>query len=321
MTTDGKNPPLGGDSPFFWQGARRWLYEQLREVATSPQQARTEADWLLEAATGVSLAQGLAQPDTPVENFAKERLTTWLHQRCVDRCPVQYLLGEAFFYGLSFQVTPAVLIPRPETEALVEAALVALTQRLQGAQVAGDASQEWLVVDVGTGSGCLITALGVALRRQWPAAACQRVRLYGVDVSLEALAVAQANARRHEVPVTWLHGSLLEPVLAIEGPPLTMVLSNPPYIPSPECDTLQPEVRCHEPRLALDGGDDGLVCYRQLFAQLPKVLAPNGTVFLEFGALQAHAIVALAHQAGFANVKVNGDSAGWDRWCQIDGLE
>jgi release factor glutamine methyltransferase len=175
--------------------------------------------------------------------------------------PLAYLTGEREFMGLSFNVSPAVLVPRPETELLVETALVLLRE--------GGPSP--LVVDVGTGSG----AIAVSLAVHHPP-----VRVVAVDISGAALVVARANARRHGVAdrVSFVQGNLLADI----GGPADLIAANLPYIPSGELDGLPAEVRC-EPRLALDGGPDGLDLYRRLVPQALRLLKPGGHLLAELG--------------------------------------
>lgn len=218
-----------------------------------------------------------------------------LVQRRGRREPLQHILGSANFCGLELWVTPEVLIPRPETELLAERAVAFLKMRLllSGTPVSdparsarqkpagsetgapmGDAE----VLDLGTGSGCL----PICLAHELPA-----VKVTTVDISPAALLVARENARRHGV---------LERVEFLEGdgfgalPPgrqFDLIVSNPPYIPSAEIETLEPEVRDHDPRLALDGGADGLDFYRRIAAEAPPWLKPGGKLMLELGHDQA----------------------------------
>jgi release factor glutamine methyltransferase len=183
--------------------------------------------------------------------------------------PVAYLVGHREFYSLSFDVTPAVLIPRPETETLVLEALRLLKPL--------DAPR---VLDLGTGSGCI----AVSLAKQHKAA-----RVTAVDISPAALAVAAGNAAKHGVAdrIGFLEGDLFAPVA---GQTFDVIVSNPPYIAHAEFPTLDPGVRDYEPRPALDGGPDGLDVYRRLAAAAAGFLAPGGTILVEVGATQAPAV-------------------------------
>ncbi len=206
------------------------------------------------------------------------------------RQPLQYLLGTQCFYGLDFAVDGRVLIPRPETETLCELAL----ETLRGVETPA-------VADVCTGSG----AIAVTLKCLCPAAC-----VTATDVSADALAVAKGNAQRNGAQVRFLQGDLLEP---LRGERFHVLACNPPYVDSDACDTLQPEVR-FEPRLALDGGPDGLAFYRRLAAEAPDVLLGGGALFLEVGDGQADAVAGLLRAAGrWAAVTVYRDLFGQER--------
>ncbi|WP_374675968.1 peptide chain release factor N(5)-glutamine methyltransferase [Ideonella sp.] len=205
--------------------------------------------------------------------------------------PLAYLVGEREFHGLTLQVTPAVLVPRPDTETLVDWALALL---------AGDLADRSApaVVDLGTGSG----AIALAVAHRHPAA-----RVEAVDASAPALAVARANGQRLGLPVTWHHGSWFEP---LAGRRVDLVLSNPPYIAGddPHLDALR-----HEPAMALTPGGDGLDSLRWLAAHAPAHLAPGGWLLLEHGWDQADTVATLLHDAGFGEVQHRQDLAGHRR--------
>jgi release factor glutamine methyltransferase len=201
---------------------------------------------------------------------------------------LQYLLGSQEFAGLEFAVSPAVLIPRHDTEVL-------LAEALRVAPVATT------VLDVGTGSGCLAVALAKAL----PAA-----QVTASDLSAEALAIAATNAVRHDAQVEFLPGSLFAPVA---GRQFELIVSNPPYIPSADLDTLQPEVREFEPLLALDGGADGLDCYRRLVPEAVVHLTKPGWLVVEIGIGQAAGVQELFALAGFSAIFTAKDPANIDR--------
>lgn len=212
-----------------------------------------------------------------------------LIQRRLAGEPVAYLVGKKEFRSLELAVDPRVLVPRPDTETLVDVALELLP--------AGGR-----VVDVGTGSG----AVALAIKKERPDAA-----VLAVERSPEAAAVARDNAARLGLEVELLEGDLLAPVAA--RAPLGLVVSNPPYIPSAEIERLAPEVR-REPRAALDGGADGLDVVRRLVRESPPLLAPGGAVAVEVGAGQAPAVVALfAADGRYAPATVTKDLAGVDR--------
>ncbi|WP_337176328.1 peptide chain release factor N(5)-glutamine methyltransferase [Paludisphaera sp.] len=201
-----------------------------------------------------------------------------LVRRRSEGAPVAYLVGRKEFYSLRFDVTPAVLIPRPETEFVVIEFLDAVKE-----------IEEPSAVDVGTGSGCI----AVACARHKPGA-----RFLAVDLSPEALEVAARNAERHGVAerIEFMRGDLLAP--AAGRGPFDVVVSNPPYIATAEVDRLDPSVKDYEPRAALDGGPDGLSAYRRLVAQAAPLLKPGGRLILEIGHDQEEAIGAIIAESG-----------------------
>jgi release factor glutamine methyltransferase len=230
--------------------------------------------------------------------------------------PVAYLTGRKDFYGRTFTVDHRVLIPRPETEQVVELALESLPPLGAEESVRPAASAEppagvRRVLDVGTGSGILAITL---------AAERADVVVDAVDLSEEALAVARDNAARLGVAdrVRFHQGSLLAPV---EGARFDVIVSNPPYIARDEVERLMPDVRLHEPRSALDGGPDGLALVRELIAGVLNHLAPGGTFVMEFGHDQGPAVLALARAAGLREAVVKRDLAGLDRvlWAKAPG--
>lgn len=207
------------------------------------------------------------------------------------REPLQYLVGSANFCGLELAVSPAVLIPRPETEGLAERAWTYL-------QAQAATRSDLTALDFGTGTGCLAIALAVH---------CPAVRLWAVELAESALELARANAARHGVAgrIEFLAGdgfAVLPPAMRFD-----VVVANPPYIPSGDLDHLQPEVRDHEPRLALDGGPDGLRVIRRLATEARAWLRPQGRLFLEVGDGQAEAARALFAEAGWSEVTVDND--------------
>ena len=185
-----------------------------------------------------------------------------------EREPLQYIIGTTSFCGIEIAVTPAVLIPRPETELLVEQAWGFLASR---------SNQPTTALDFGTGSGCI----AIALAHKFPS--CE---VHAIDASEEALCVARSNAARLGTQVSFHRGGAVDDLTA----PRTfhVVISNPPYIPDSEVETLQPEVRDYEPRLALGGGTDGLDFYRIIASQVRTRLAPEGRIMVELGHGQEH---------------------------------
>jgi release factor glutamine methyltransferase len=226
--------------------------------------ARLDAERLLASELRKDRSYLLAHFQDSISESSAERFLARITERRRGK-PLQYLLGWQEFRGLEFEVTPAVLIPRPETELLVD---VAVQRFSEG---------EPVLVDVGTGSGCIAVATAVALRR---------ARMIATDLSEGALAVARRNASRHNVSdrIQFLSGDLLLPLnaLGLEGM-LDCVLSNPPYVAERDLSALQREVRDWEPRLALVGGLSGLELYKRLLPQALRFLRQGGTLIMEIG--------------------------------------
>jgi len=258
--------------------------------------AENEAIWILEFALGTSRLALRLEGSRTISPREQDRVME-LFARRAAREPLQYILGSQEFCGLEFLVDRSVLIPRPETELLVE-------------QVVQHNFRTWppIIADIGTGSGCI----AVAVARALPTAV-----LYATDRSPAALRVAEHNAARHGVKdrVQFLVGNLLEPLRAhgLEGK-VAAVVSNPPYIPDRELLELQPEVRMFEPRLALAGGVDGLEFHHRLLGNAMEFLAPGGLLVLEVGQGQAGPLseIAVAH-GGYAQAGLVRDAAGIER--------
>jgi release factor glutamine methyltransferase len=251
---------------------------------------RVDAEVLLSFVLGCDRLALYREPRREVAAGEAARFEELVARRAAGE-PAAYLTGEKEFMGLTFAVTPAVLIPRPETELLVETA-VALLEGI-AAPVAAD---------VGTGSGAVAVSLAALL----PA-----VRVFAVDVSAAALAVARENARRHRVAdrVVFLEGDLLEPFAGREEF-FDLVAANLPYVPSGEMAGLPGPVH-YEPALALDGGPDGLALYRRLVPQAARVLRPEGHLLMEIDSGQGTAALSLLPPAWETNVVQ--DLAGRDR--------
>ncbi len=256
----------------------------LRAATDAP---RLEAEVLLAHVTGLPRAALLAHPDRPLGSGQRARYQALVRRRAAGY-PLPYLTGRVEFYGLEFAVSPAVLIPRAETETLVDLALARRPQR---------------VVDVGTGSGCLAVALAVHL----PTA-----HVIATDLSAPALRVAAANVRRHGVEerIRLIRCDLTAPLVG----PFDLVIANPPYVARWEWPRLPASVRRYEPRLALDGGSDGLEVLRRLLAAAPRLLGAGGTLLVEIGAGQGAAAAELARAAWpAARVTIHPDLAGRPR--------
>jgi release factor glutamine methyltransferase len=257
--------------------------------------ARVDAEWLLAGLLGVGRAAVRLELAEPVPAPIAERYAVAVRRRA-GREPLQRILGWEDFRGVRVRLTNAVLVPRPETEMLVEWALALLPEP-------GD--RRLLAIDVGTGSGCIACAL-----------ACERPDLdvIAVDVSPAAAAVARDNARALGVAarVRVVAADLLE---CVRGLHADLIVSNPPYLPSAIVPELEPEVRAHEPRLALDGGPDGLALIRRIAATARRCLKPSGALALETaGDAQAEAAAAWLRGAGLQAVAVRADLAGVDRF-------
>ena len=248
----------------------------------------TDAALLLSHLTGrpqLELRLDLSSELSPETVLSFEELT----EKRLMHIPLQYLLGEAPFYRRMFLVDHRVLIPRPETELLCEWALE---------EIKPVSSPR--VLDLCCGSGCI----GLTLKAEHPAAS-----VILSDISSDALDVAAANASRLALEVSFRQADLLE---GFDPASLDLIVSNPPYIPSEDCDTLQPEV-LREPRLALDGGPDGCDLYRRIAAGAKTVLVSGGKLMMELGIGEAHRLSALLADLGYRDIRVRKDYAGIDR--------
>jgi len=227
--------------------------------------------------------------------------------RCVNGEPMAYVVGHAEFYGLDFLTDRRALIPRPETEHLVEQALARIRAMPIPAMTTQTGSLKIPIVDVGTGTGCVVISLATKL---------PTLRFLATDISSEALALAQVNAKRLGVSgrIQFLRGDLLAPVpMRVDG-----VVANLPYVTTAEWQQLPRNVREYEPRAALDGGPDGLDLIRKLFSQAIQRVKPDGWLLLEIGATQGQAVMELARQIfPMAAINVRRDYAGLTRIVEI----
>ena len=258
--------------------------------------AQAAAEWTLAQVMQCQRFDLLADP-TRVLTDEEERSFQRLLDRLARHEPLPYVLGTADFMGLTLNTDVRALIPRPETEQLVD--------RILRADLWGR-SLPLRGVDVGTGSGCIVLALAQRHPEwQWVA----------VDREQASLDLARENARMLslEAIIEWREGDLLE---SFEEESLDLVVSNPPYIATAVCDTLDRNVREYEPRTALDGGGDGLVLIRRLIEQAIRVLRHEGWIFLEIGHDQGHRVAFLLEQAGFSSVSIRRDLAGQDRMAE-----
>jgi release factor glutamine methyltransferase len=254
-----------------------------RLTASGSASPRLDAELLLGQALGTDRVGILAHPAAPVGEGPRAAFEAATARRERGE-PVAYIRGFREFHGLALATDPRALIPRPETEMLVDAAIEAVAARLVGAPPPDEAPR--CVADVGTGSGAIAVALLVALRRRRMAA---HVRVDAIDVSEDALALARENAVAHGVAdrMSFAVGDLLP---AWATPPYAVVCANLPYVATGDLDGLAPDL-AYEPRGALDGGPDGLDLVRRLLERLPGTLAPDGVALLEIGAEQGELIV------------------------------
>ena len=277
--------------------------------ATAKQQAiaahvpPTEVDWLLQEIAGLDrlslrLESFKDKAELPLK-FPLTQLTQLWQQRLKARLPVQYIVGSTTWRQFSLVVSPAVLIPRPETEELIDLAIATV----QAHPALGQGT--W--VDLGTGSG----AIALALADAFPQAA-----IHAVDVSEQALAIAQHNAQRLGLGdrIQFHQGKWFEPIASFQHQ-LSGMVSNPPYIPRNLIPNLQPEVARHEPHLALDGGEDGLDCIRHLINVAPDYLQSGGVWLIEMMAGQAESVSRLLEEQGnYRAIEIHTDLNGIERF-------
>ena len=251
-----------------------------------------DANALLQSASGKTLAYILGNPDETLDAAAESAYREMLSGR-VQRIPLQQLLGETCFYGYTFRTRKGTLIPRYDTECLVEQALAAAPKR----------SVRFL--DLCTGSGCI----GIAFRLERRKAGYADEGVLS-DISPEALHLAKENAELLSAGVQVVSSDLFD---GIPEGLYDMILSNPPYIPASEMENLMPEVRLHEPRLALTDEGDGLSFYRRIAEGAKKFLVPGGQLWLEIGYDQGDAVTKILMDQGYADVTCRTDYAGLDR--------
>ena len=255
------------------------------------EESTLDARLLLEAACGTDRNDLLAHDEQPVMSQAEEKYLNWIRQRA-EHIPLQQLTGEQDFMGLTFSVNEHVLIPRQDTEILVEEVLKELHDRMR-------------ILDMCTGSGCILLSLLHYSND------CEGL---GVDLSAEALEVAGRNVLKVLTPEKAEHAHFLQSDLfeKVEEK-FEIIVSNPPYIASAEVEKLMPEVRDHEPRMALDGTEDGLHFYRRIIKEAGKHLVNSGMLFFEIGYDQGQAVSELMRTEGYCEVQVVQDYAGLDR--------
>ncbi len=254
--------------------------------------ARSTAEILLAHVLKLSRIDLYLRYDQPVNTDERKRFKALIQRRAM-REPVAYIVGEKEFWSLAVAVNADVLVPRPETECLVERALDLLPKKGRRR-----------VLDLGTGSGAIL----LALAKERPDCVC-----YASDQSQAALAVARRNAYSHHIEhrVHFFAGCWFKPLKPVA---LDMIVSNPPYIPSRQIRSLQPEVACYEPRCALDGGPDGLAEVRRIVVQAPAYLASGAALILEMGHDQGPGVAHIAEQTkAYQDISIARDYAGLER--------
>ena len=269
-----------------------WRRVRDRFASADIQTSALDARLLAEQVFGWDGVQLLANEHSDVAPDLEEQLND-LAQRRLAGEPVARILGHKEFYGLDFALNEATLVPRPETELLVDLGLEVLKER-----------KDLHILDLGTGSGCIATTFAVKLPES---------KIVAVDLDPKALSQARLNAQRHQVAdrVDFREGSWFAPLKQEER--FDLIVSNPPYIETETISDLSSEVRLHEPILALDGGVDGLAPYRLLAEQAGGFLEPGGAMAVEIGIGQATAVVPLLNAAGFKNTHIHNDLAGISR--------
>lgn len=255
-----------------------WTIAHLKQHGS--ESPRLDAEILLAHARGCQRIQLYTNYDTPLEPEERATMRELVKRRATLE-PVAYLVGYREFFGLDFEVGPGVLIPRPDTETLVVTLLEAAKEM--------ESPETLRMLDVGTGSGCIPISV---------AANCPRVVVTAVELDEKVAEVARRNAVKNDVAgrVTVLQGDLLAPIAA--DAQFEFIASNPPYITDEEMDELQPDVRLHEPHLALRGGKDGLDIVRRLLAEAPSRLVPGGAMLIEIAGKQAETVQQLYAESG-----------------------
>lgn len=252
---------------------------------------RLDAELLLAHVLGYKRIDLYTRHEKIIKEKDRARFKELIRRR-VRREPLQYILGETEFYGLKFKVTPVVLIPRPETELLVEEGLKSAPTK---------------ILDIGTGSGCIAVTLAKHL---------SEASIVATDISKQALEVARENAQRHEVEgrIELIPADIAPwKRFAAEGRTFDLILSNPPYIPTGEFSKLQPEVRDFEPQRALDGGADGLDFYRSILQDAVKFLKPNASLLFEIGEDQGEKVRQMIAEVGLREIQIKKDLNRKDR--------
>ncbi|MDE5825503.1 MAG: peptide chain release factor N(5)-glutamine methyltransferase [Lachnospiraceae bacterium] len=270
-------------------------YGKLKLEAAGIAEAALDARLLLEYICRTDRNELLVHADRERSSMEEQFYRTVIEKRAA-RIPLQHIVGEQEFMGLCFKVNEYTLIPRQDTEILVEEAMHYLSDGMR-------------ILDLCTGSGCILLSLLKYSNE------CEGI---GIDISDKALIVARENAQRIGLEAVFLEGDLFAPLADFVSGKTTdrlfdMIVSNPPYIETAVIDTLMPEVREHEPILALDGGEDGLYFYRKIVSEAPIHMKKGAHLLFEIGCEQGEAVMSLMRKAGFEQVETFKDYAGLDR--------
>lgn len=265
------------------QEANKYGEELLQQAGIAD--ATIDAWYLLEYVTGINRAMYFLNMQKQLSEAELEQYQAYLEQR-KNHIPLQHITGVQEFMGMNFAVNEHVLIPRQDTEVLVEEALKVLQPGMQ-------------VLDMCTGSGCIIISLSKM----------GKIEGTGVDISVEALDVAKKNNANLDAGVTWIQSDLFENI----EERYDMIVSNPPYIRTAVIEELKEEVKFHDPYIALDGKEDGLYFYRKIVEESTKYLKENGMLYFEIGHDQGQDVKNLMEEAGFSEVLIKKDLAGLDR--------
>ncbi len=281
------------------------------------EEAALDAWYLLEYTTGISRASYYGEPDRIVDERQARQYMEYIGTRG-KRIPLQHITGEQEFMGYPFYVDAHVLIPRQDTETLVEEAVGIILQTAvlgesaggdeEGAQICGSPEYGKVrVLDMCTGSGCILLSI---------LKLCPQAEGVGCDISEEALEVAKKNAGRLGVDAKWIQSDLFgsrDILSAKDAQRYDIIVSNPPYICTAEIESLQEEVRVHDPRIALDGGEDGLYFYRRIVRDSTAYIADGGYLLFEIGCGQGKDVAGLMMSHGYQDVTVRKDLSGLDR--------
>lgn len=276
------------------------------------EEASLDAWYLLEHVTGISRARYLADAGNVMQPEQENRYFALIERRA-QRIPLQHLTGVQEFMGLDFKVNEHVLIPRQDTEILVETALEILQERMWE-----DSRWKKRLLDMCTGSGCILLSImkyvgedgfGLGSKKKYQSSGTFEMHGIGVDISEEALKVAKENAEHLGIKAEFVQSDLFSGVAGRYD----MIVSNPPYIRTSVIEELQKEVKEHDPFIALDGKEDGLYFYREIIRESGKYLVPGGYLLFEIDYDQAEAVSGMMEQAGFCDIVVKKDLAGLDR--------